>query len=136
MATFTLFLQSSTQYEEISQVESFVGEDSSGKFGILAGSARLMSCLTYGLSWFRYENGAKEYLALPGAVLYFDHQSLFICTRHYLHSPDYQTIVHALDEELLQEETQLHEMKEGLHQLDQAIIQRLWKMGREGYNIE
>jgi F-type H+-transporting ATPase subunit epsilon len=43
MNTFVMHLQSATQYERINGVVSFVGEDESGSFGILAGHASMVT---------------------------------------------------------------------------------------------
>jgi F-type H+-transporting ATPase subunit epsilon len=53
MKSFILKLQDATRSEEIEQVTSFVGEDLSGSFGILAGHARMMASLVIGLARFR-----------------------------------------------------------------------------------
>ncbi len=133
MATFDLHLQSGTQYEEIHNVISFIGEDDSGLFGILANHARMMTCLVYGLAKFRYENNELEYLAVPGGVLYFLNNQLRICTRHYLRNKDYQAILIAMDEELHIEEKKLSSIKESLNRLDKEMLKRLWELKRQGY---
>ena len=45
MTDFTLLLQDATRTTSIAGVTSFVGEDDSGSFGILAGHARMMTSL-------------------------------------------------------------------------------------------
>ncbi len=131
MKSYSICLQSETQYEVINDVISFVGEDASGSFGILAGHARMMACLKYGLSMFRYVDETIEYLALPGAILYFVNNKLTISTRHYLRSHDYQTITAALDHELRLEEENLQSMKKSLHRLDQEMLKHLWQLKRK-----
>lgn len=131
MDRFDLHLQSSTQYEIIHNVVSFVGEDGSGQFGILANHARMMTCLTFGLAWFRYDNNEKEYLALPGAVVYFIDNQLYISTRHYFRSADYQAIQILIEKELHIEEENLLHIKESLHRLDEEILKRLWDLKRQ-----
>lgn len=131
MENFDLHLQSSTQYEVIHNVVSFVGEDASGQFGILANHARMMTCLNFGLAWFRYENKEKEYLALPGAVVYFINNQLTISTRHYFRNKDYQEIQTLIEKELHLEEENLMSIKESLHRLDEEILKRLWDIKRQ-----
>lgn len=131
MDGFDLHLQSSTQYEIIHNVVSFVGEDASGQFGILANHARMMTCLKFGLAWFRYENKEKEYLALPGAVVYFIDNQLYISTRHYFRNADYQAIHVLIEKELHIEEENLLHIKESLHRLDEEILKRLWDLKRQ-----
>lgn len=133
MTTFTMHLQSSTQYEKVQNIKNFVGEDSSGQFGILANHARMMTCLNFGMSRFRYDNDETEYLALPGGVIYFIDNQLFICTRHYLRSKDYQSIEIALDKEFRIEEENVRSIKESLMRLDEEILKRLWELKRQSH---
>ena len=131
MSTFELHLQSGTQYEKFSDVISFVGEDNSGQFGILPHHARIMTCLIYGLAKFQQQNNEIEYLALPGGILYFTDNQLYICTRHYLRSTNYQTILTAMDNELYIEEEEVKSIKESLHRLDEEMLKRLWNLKRQ-----
>ncbi|RLA59085.1 MAG: F0F1 ATP synthase subunit epsilon [Gammaproteobacteria bacterium] len=132
MKSFSLRLQDATHSEEMAGVTSFVGEDASGSFGILAGHARMMSLLIIGLARFRIGEGAWQYLALPGAVLYFHNNMLTLSTRHYLLDDDYMRISQALQQQLLAEEEKLHTMKESLHHMEEEVLKRLWEMGRKG----
>ncbi|WP_106225079.1 F0F1 ATP synthase subunit epsilon [Legionella pneumophila] len=131
MELFTIHLKSATQYETRDRVVSFVGEDHSGQFGILAHHDRMMTCLKFGLAWFRYENDETEYLALPGAVVYFIENQLHIVTRHYVRHKDYQAIQMAIEEELHWEENNLSRIKESLHRLDEEMLKRLWELKRQ-----
>lgn len=128
MNDFIIHLQSATQNDCIEHIVSFVGEDTSGSFGLLAHHERMMTCLKYGLAWFRHVNDSIEYLALPGAVLYFVNNELFLSARHYLRSSNYQTITQALEDELRIEEENLREVKESLHRIDEEILKRLWRL--------
>ncbi|MGD8582648.1 MAG: F0F1 ATP synthase subunit epsilon, partial [Gammaproteobacteria bacterium] len=92
MNAFTLKLQDATRSEEINDVTSFVGEDVSGSFGILAGHARMMTTLVTGLARFRIGENSWQYLALPGAVLYFHENVLTLSTRRYVLDNDYMRI--------------------------------------------
>ena len=132
MNSFTLNLQDATHKEEITQVSSFVGEDSSGSFGILADHARFMTSLLVGLARFRIGNENWQYLALPGAVLYFCDNVLTLNTRHYLVDDDYMHISQALQQQLLEEEKKLQTIKVSLSHLEEEVLKHLWKMGRKG----
>ena len=132
MTGFTLILQDATHAEEIDNVTSFVGEDASGSFGILAGHARMVASLIIGLARFRIGEGAWQYLALPGAVLYFHDNVLTLSTRRYLLDDDYMRISQALQQQLLTEEEALHTMKENLHHMEEEVLKRLWVMDRKG----
>jgi F-type H+-transporting ATPase subunit epsilon len=131
MRTFIMHLQSATQYERIEDVVSFVGEDDSGCFGLLAGHARIMTALVFGLARFRTEKEGWEYLALPGGLIYFLQNRLYVNTRRYLRSTDYNGIVEDLRQQLRGEEEGLRDMKENLRHLEEEMFRRLWKMKRE-----
>jgi F-type H+-transporting ATPase subunit epsilon len=130
MNSFTLALHDTTRSEQIDDVTSFVGEDASGSFGILPGHGRMLTCLIIGLARFRSRDAAWKYLALPGAVLYFNNDVLTISTRHYLLDDDYRRISQALQQHLLAEEEKLHAMKQSLHHMEEQLLKRLWEMGR------
>ena len=135
MKTFTLHVQSATQYECIEGVTSFVGEDESGSFGLLARHGRMMTALSYGLARYRLEDDNWHYLAFPGGVLYFINNTLHISTRRFLHGTDYQRISTGLLEQLLKEEKDLRVIKDSLSHLEQEMFRRLWQMGRRGMQI-
>ena len=82
MKGFTLQLQDATRSQQLPGVTTFVGEDASGSFGILADHARLMTSLAVGLARFRVGEGPWQYLALPGGLLYFHDNRLTRERRH------------------------------------------------------
>ena len=61
--TFSLKIQDATHAENIEGITSFVGEDVSGSFGILAGHARFMTILVMGLARYRTCS-----LSVPGTI--------------------------------------------------------------------
>ncbi len=131
MKPFTLELLDSTRSEKIAGVTSFVGEDSSGSFGILAGHDRLMTLLLAGLARFRIGDGPWSYLAMPGALLSFDRNRLTLSTRRYLLDDDYTRIHKALHEQLLAEEHKLVNMTLSLQRMEESVLRKLWEMGRQ-----
>ena len=131
MKTFSLQLQDATRGERFEGVSVFVGEDDSGSFNILAGHGRMMTTLVMGLARFRRGTGAWQYLAMPGAVLYFYDDVLTLSTRRYLRDDDYSRISSALQEQLLAEEEQLQLTRESLHRMEASLLKRLWQMGRQ-----
>ena len=131
MRTFTLILHDATQIQRIEQLTSFVGEDATGSFGLLAGHERMMTSLVFGLARFRIGENAWQYLALPGAVLYFNDNQLSLSTRRYMVDDDYERISIALHEQLLAVENELRELKKSLHHMEAAVLKRLWKTGHE-----
>jgi F-type H+-transporting ATPase subunit epsilon len=132
MKRFVLALQDAAHTERINNVTSFVGEDASGSFGILADHARMMTSLVFGLARFRVDKNPWQYLALPGAVLYFRDNELSISTRHYLIDGDYERISSTLQEQFVAEETELHAIKKSLHQMEEQLLKRLWETTRKG----
>lgn len=125
MRTFVTRLDSITGCEKIENVVSFVGEDSSGSFGIMAGHARIITFLNFGLARFRLAGGQTDYLALPGGLLYFAGNELRISTRRYFRSKDYNEMESILDRELREEEESVKAIKDSLRRLDEAILRRL-----------
>ena len=132
MKPFVLHLQSATQYERFENVVSFVGEDESGRFGILAGHERMLTILVFGLARFRTTDGVWHYLALPGGLVYFVGGELILSTRRYLHDPDSARIAAALREQLAVEEESLRDMKLALRQMENEMLRRLKELGRSG----
>jgi F-type H+-transporting ATPase subunit epsilon len=129
-------LLDATQGEVIDGVTSFVGEDGSGSFGIQAGHARIMTSLSFGLARFRKEAGAWQYLALPGALLYFEGEVLTLSTRHYVIDDDYQRISDVLQDKLLAEEEELKTLKESMHRMEEEALHRMWRLGKMGARRE
>jgi len=84
----------------------------------------------FGLARLHFSNDNWEYLALPGAVLSFDDNLLTLSTRRYLRGNDYTQISQALRDELVEEEQTLIEFKHSLEQMEQAMLLRLWRIGR------
>lgn len=125
MNTFPLFLQGARQFERIDGVISFVGEDATGSFALRAHHERFMSAVVFGLARYRLADGDWQYLALPGALLYFVDNRLFINTRRYIADTDYKRISQALTEQLLQEEEVLQGLKQNLHRLEEAMMRHL-----------
>jgi len=132
MRSFVLHLQSAARYERVEGVVSFVGTDSSGSFGILAGHARTVTCVTFGLARFRAAGGNWQYLALPGAVLHFHDNQLFLNTRHFIFGEDYDAVGRALTEDIAADEEKMQALTQSLQQLEQAMFKRLWYLEREG----
>ncbi len=132
MNTFIMHLQGAAQYEHIDDVESFVGQDDSGSFGILAGHARAMTCLRFGLARFRRADAKWRYVALPGGVLYFAGNQLYVSTRHYVYDADYQRIQVALHDELRTQEQRVQRLKASAARLEEQLLRQLWILQREG----
>jgi len=130
MKTFTLLIQDETHREIIEGVTSFVGEDISGSFGILAGHMRMMTTLVMGLARYRAGNEPWQYLAQPGAVLYFSNNQLTISTRHFFRDQDYMQISNALQQKLLAEEEEMNSVKHSLQHMEEEILKHMWELRR------
>ena len=91
----------------------------------------MMTSLVIGLARFRIGLDAWQYLALPGAVLYFRDDVLSLSSRRYLVDDDYLNISQALQQQLLAEEEELHTLKVSLHQMEEEVLKRLWQMTRK-----
>ena len=132
MNTITLLFQGMTQSDKIDGVTSFVGEDASGSFGILANHARIMTILVVGLARFRSGEAEWRYVATPGAVLYCFNNVLTVSARRYLLDDDYMRISRSLREQLLAEEEELRATKESLRRMEEAMLIRMRELGRGG----
>lgn len=130
MNTFVLNLHSALQSERIEGVESFIGEDASGSFGLMARHERFMTVLVFGLARYRCRGRPWQYLALPGALAYFSGNELSINTRRYIRDEDYNRICLALTEQLLKEEEVLVGLKRNLRRLEEAMLKQLLDIER------
>jgi len=129
VTTFTLHLQSATQYTRVEGVESFVARDASGAFGVLARHERMMTVLGYGLARFRTAEGDWHYLALPGGLAYFVDGELLLSVRRYVLGDDFRTVAAAVDSTLMAEDSALRSLKENVTRLEREIVRRLWRLG-------
>jgi F-type H+-transporting ATPase subunit epsilon len=131
MNPFVLNLFDASHEQRIDGVTSFVGEDATGCFGIQAHHARFMTTLVFGLARFRLDTDDWQYLALPGAVAYFNNNELTISTRHFLIDSDLERISSLLEQQLIAEEENLHATKESLHNMEQAMLKRMLALNRK-----
>jgi F-type H+-transporting ATPase subunit epsilon len=122
---FALHLLGGDAGETIRGVVSFVGEDPSGSFGLMARHARFMTVLTYGLARLRLTDGRVRYVGLPGGLLYFDGRDLRISTRHYLVGDDAHAIGRSLATLARAEQRALAETLQKLHRLEAEMLHRL-----------
>lgn len=131
MNQFVLKLFDATHEQRLTGVTSFVGEDASGSFGIQPNHARFMTTLVYGLARFRLGTEDWQYLALPGAVVYFNKNELMISTRHFLIDKDLERISTLLEQQLITEEENLLATRESLHRMEQAMLKRMLSLKRK-----
>lgn len=101
----------------------------------MSGHARMMTILRFGLARFHCGDEHWQYLAIPGAVLYFDDNKLHLMCRHFLLDDEYENISRRLQEELLVEEEELQDLHISLQQMEQAMLKRMWDLGEQGIRI-
>lgn len=135
MSGFTLRIIDSHNQLIVEDVVSFVGEDRSGSFGIMPNHTRMITVLVFGLARFRRTDSGWEYVAVPGAVLYFDANILSLVCRHYLIDTDYKQIAGRLIDDLVAEEEQVREVKQSLKSMEEALLKRMWEMRRQGTGL-
>jgi F-type H+-transporting ATPase subunit epsilon len=128
---FTLQLQDHQQQQRFEDVVSFVGEDASGSFGVMARHTRMLTSLVFGLARFRRAQGPWTYIALPGGLAYFRDNTLSVVTRRFFLDEDYDRISHTLTEELLAEETKLSAIKQSLRHMEEDLLKQMWLLRRE-----
>ena len=131
MNTFVLHLQDATRYERVERVESFVGTDASGSFGVQAGHERLLTSLVFGLARYRVAGEPWQYVAVPRALLYMRDGELYLSARRYFRDADYQRMSAALAARLRKEEEELKQVHDSLRRMEEAMLKRLWELGRE-----
>lgn len=127
----TVRLLSATRVEALADVVAFEGEDASGRFSLWPRAERTVTCLRFGAARVRYAGGGEEFLALAGAVLHFVDPELSLATRRYARSSSLAEVLRALDDELRREEEALREVRASVRGLDEELLQRLWRLGRE-----
>lgn len=137
MNAFTLELASATQRERIEGVCSFVGTDASGRFGILPGHEPASTVLAHGLARYRLNQPGDEradaawrYLALPGGVLRFADGVLSIATRRYVRGDRLDEVRQALERDIREDTRQQADLRHNLRQLEDTLMQRLWRLER------
>lgn len=132
MSTFSLTVRDAGHELQFDAVESFVGADASGSFGVLANAEPLLAALAFGLARFRTADAKWHYLALPGAVLRFAGNRLSVTATHFLCSEDIDEMSAALDHELRAAESAAHVTKTAIRKMEQALMRKLWEMSRSG----
>ena len=135
MNVFSLQLYDAAQQQRIDNITTFVGEDSSGSFGLQAHHARFMTILVFGLFRYRQQNEDWQYLAMPGGVLYFNDNQLSISTQHFLIDSNFERISDTLKQQLLAEEETLTATRTSLHKMEQSMLLRLWSLQKNGVQV-
>ncbi|MFW8632541.1 F0F1 ATP synthase subunit epsilon [Vibrio natriegens] len=130
MKNFVISLLDATHSTEIEGVTSFIGEDQTGSFGLLANHSRFMTVLSTGIAKYRTGDSDWKYLAAAGGVLYFKNNHLTLCTYRFLLDDDYSRISQALEQQLVIEEEKSQTFKQSLRHMEEEVFMRLWKIGK------
>lgn len=130
MKNFAISLLDATHSTEIEGVTSFIGEDQTGSFGLLANHSRFMTVLSTGIAKYRTGESDWKYLAAAGGVLYFKNNHLTLCTYRFLLDDDYSRISQALEQQLVIEEEKSQTFKQSLRHMEEEVFMRLWKIGK------
>lgn len=125
MSTFPVELLSPARISRIDGVESFVGRDQSGAFGIQAGHAPFATCLVYGLARFRPAGGPWTYAALPGGILHVEANRLRVWTRLFYLGEDLAAMTAHLEGDIAASEAELRSVRQEVEKLDEELMRRL-----------
>lgn len=128
MRSFALSLYDNHGVDCFDDVVQFVAADDSGSFGLLAGHARFVAVLRYGLARFVDSSGRWRYLALPGGVLNFSGNHLSLATVRYFLGEDRAGICRQLDEEMARTDSLVHAARSTLAEIEQTLVRRLGEL--------
>lgn len=129
MNTFSLNLHDSMRAEHFDNVTQFIGADGSGSFGVLAGHARMVAVLRYGLARFVDASGKWRYLTLPGGVMSFVDNRLTIVTVRYFLGDERELICEQLAQEMNRTDSDVHTSRATLAEIEHALMRRLGELG-------
>lgn len=133
--SFSLILRDSVHEERFDHVQSFLGEDESGSFGIFAGHARFMTVLAFGLAQFKMDDGQQHFVALAGGLLFMRGDLLTLGTRRFVTDVNFERISEKLRSEIAREERELRATRESLHTLEDSVLKRLYDLGRKRHEL-
>ncbi len=129
MKGFALLLLDSRGAQRFDDVSHFIGADTEGSFGILAGHVHTVALLRYGLARFSDQTGVWRYLALPGGVLRFADNQLIITTVRYFLGDDRGLICEQLADEMARTDSEVHTARATLSEIERSLIRRLAELG-------
>jgi F-type H+-transporting ATPase subunit epsilon len=132
MNRFALILQDSRGVDHFEDVTHFIGADAGGSFGVMAGHARTVALLRYGLARFCDHAGVWHYLALPSGVLRFADNRLTISTVRYFLGDDRDEICQRLAEEMAQIDSEVHTARATLSEIERSLVRRLAELSGRG----
>lgn len=125
MSTFALALLDNRGAERFDAVRQFIAADASGSFGVLAGHARMVAVLRYGLARFEDAQGRWRYLALPGGILHFADNRLTLTTVSYFLGERRDVLLDQLAAEMARADSEIAVAQATLTQIEQTLLRRL-----------
>ena len=128
MTCFALPLQDSHGGARFDAVVQFIAADGSGSFGILAGHARMLAVLRYGLARFVDSAGRWHFLSLPGGVMSFADNRLTLATVRYFLGDERAGICRQLEDEMARLDSDVHSSRATLTEIEHALLRRLGEM--------
>jgi F-type H+-transporting ATPase subunit epsilon len=132
MRTFAVTLLDGHGAESFGSVARFIAADASGSFGLLAGHARIVSVLRYGLARFIDSAGNWHYLALPGGVLRFADGRLQLSTVRYFLGGDRSKIVEQLASAMARADSDVRTARATLDEIEHSLMRRLIELTGHG----
>ncbi len=131
MNTFALDLHDGHGSGHFPAVRQFIGADASGSFGLLAGHAHFVAALRYGLARFIDDDGQWHYLALPSAVLVFEHNRLRLATARYFLGTERDAICNQLECASTALDSELAAARATFDQIDRVLVRRLGELAQQ-----
>ena len=128
MNCFALHLHDSHGGDRFDDVVQFIAADGSGSFGILAGHARMLAVLRYGLARFVDSAGRWHFLSLPGGVMSFADNRLTLATVRYFLGDERAGICRQLEDEMARLDSDVHSSRATLTEIEHALLRRLGEM--------
>lgn len=128
MNTFTLHLYDSHGGDRFDDIVQFIAADGSGSFGVLAGHARMVAVLRYGLARFVDSTGRWRYLALPGGVLACADGRVTLATVRYFLGDAQGAICQQLAEAMARSDSDVHRSRATLTEIEHALLSRLGEL--------
>jgi F-type H+-transporting ATPase subunit epsilon len=133
MSAFRLALLDSAGADRFERVQQFIGADTSGAFGILAGHEPLVAALRYGLARFLDDGGKWRYVALPGGILRFRENALSVAAVRYFLGDEPAALLAQLAREMARDDSELSAARQTLAKIDLSLVRRLTDLeGRGG----
>lgn len=136
MKSFALTLLDTRGSKHFDDITRFIGADTGGSFGILAGHIHTVALLRYGLARFCDLNGNWHYVTLPGGVLRFIDNQLTITTVRYFLGDDPKEICQRLMDEMAQTDSEAHDVKAMLSEIEHMLVRRMAELSNGMTGVE